>query len=231
MRRTEMMDDNVVDRTLNDGAHEAHEAHEEHGDGRGDGRVIEPDEIGPNEMGLDDIGLQALLEDEDPPKDDADYLKAEMEELRGQLASARADLYNYRQRVERDRAKTRKLIAEDKVIEFLPVLDNLDRALSVPESGTAKDVLVGVRMVQRQFLSVLEGFEVTAIPTEGCPFDLLAHEAIETEFVEDPAKDGAILCELLRGYRTPQRELRPAQVRVGKLKKNQEYEGQKSSEP
>ncbi|MDR1979239.1 MAG: nucleotide exchange factor GrpE [Synergistaceae bacterium] len=141
----------------------------------------------------------------------------EIESLKTQLAAARADLYNYRQRTERDRAKTRKLISEDKVAEFLPVLDNLDRALSVPEDGTAKDVLVGVRMVQRQFLSVLENSGVTVIPTEGCAFDPLQHEAIETEFVEDPDRNGMVLCELLRGYRTADRVLRPAQVRVGKL--------------
>ncbi|MDR2179912.1 MAG: nucleotide exchange factor GrpE [Synergistaceae bacterium] len=142
----------------------------------------------------------------------------ETESLKAQLAAARADLYNYRQRTERDRAKTRKLISEDKAAEFLPVLDNLDRALGVPESGTAKDVLVGVRMVQRQFLSVLENSGVTVIPTEGCPFDPLQHEAIETEFVEDPGRNGMILGELLRGYRTSDRVLRPAQVRVGKLR-------------
>ncbi|MDR1622416.1 MAG: nucleotide exchange factor GrpE, partial [Synergistaceae bacterium] len=97
-------------------------------------------------------------------------------------------------------------------------LDNLDRALGVPEDGTAKDVLVGVRMVQRQFLSVLENSGVTVIPTQGCAFDPLQHEAVETEFVEEPDRNGMVFCELLRGYRTPDRVLRPAQVRVGKLR-------------
>ena len=145
-------------------------------------------------------------------------LKLEIEGLKNELAAARADLYNFRQRTERDRIKNRKLIAEDKTAEFLPVLDNLDRALCVPEEGNAKDVLVGVRMVQRQFLSVLENSGVTVIPTEGCCFDPLLHDAVETEYVEDPRQEGAILCELLRGYRTQERVLRPAQVRVGKLR-------------
>ena len=152
--------------------------------------------------------------DEEALNEEAD----EVESLKTQLAAARADLYNYRQRTERDRAKTRKLISEDKAAEFLPVLDNLDRALSVPESGTAKDVLVGVRMVQRQFLSVLENSGVTVITAEGCAFDPLQHEAIETEFVDEPDRNGMILDELLRGYRTSDRVLRPAQVRVGKLR-------------
>jgi molecular chaperone GrpE len=153
---------------------------------------------------------------EKEPESEADLLKTEMEELRSQLAAARADLYNYRQRVERDRIKNRKLIVEDKILEFLPVLDNLDRALNVSEDGLAKDVLVGVRMVQRQFLSVLESSDVTAIPSEGCAFDPLLHEAVETEEVGDPDRNGMILLELLRGYRTSDRVLRPAQVRVAR---------------
>ena len=149
---------------------------------------------------------------------DADELESEIEKLRNELAAARADLYNYRQRTERERAKSRKLIAEDKMAEFLPVLDNLDRALAVPEGGSVKDILVGVRMVQRQFLSVLENSDVTVIPTEERPFDPLLHDAVETEFVEVPDQNGFVLFELMRGYRTPERVLRPAQVRVGRLK-------------
>lgn len=148
----------------------------------------------------------------------SEQLQTEVEKLKNELASVRADQFNYRQRMERERAKARKLIVEDKIGEFLPVLDNLDRALAVPEEGSARDVLLGVRMVQRQFLSVLENSEVTAIPTEEMPFDPQLHDAVETESVSDPAMDGMILSELLRGYKTPERVLRPSQVRVGKLK-------------
>lgn len=150
--------------------------------------------------------------------DEIEQLKNKNEELKVELATARADLYNYRQRVDRDRGKMRKLIVEDTAGEFLPVLDNLDRALSVSEDVSAKDVLMGIRMVQRQFLSVLENVDVMVIPTEGCPFDPALHDAVETEFVEDPALDGVVLQELLRGYKTSERVLRPSQVRVGKLK-------------
>ncbi|MDR2529211.1 MAG: nucleotide exchange factor GrpE [Synergistaceae bacterium] len=147
-----------------------------------------------------------------------DTVESELDSLKNQLATARADLYNYRQRVERERAKTRSLIAEEKAAEFLPVLDNLDRALLVPEEAAAKDVLAGVRMVRKQFLTVLENSGVTVIPTVGCAFDPSRHEAIETEFVEDTGQDGAVLGELLRGYQTPERVLRAAQVRVGRLR-------------
>ncbi len=170
------------------------------------------------DAGACDTETSSDIEPESERTDGVGKLRTEIESLKNELATARADLYNFRQRVERDRLKNRKLIAEDKVAEFLPVLDNLDRALCVPEEGSAKDILVGVRMVQRQFLSVLENSDVAVIPTEGRSFDPLLHDAVETEHVSDPAQDGVILCELLRGYRTPDRVLRAAQVRVGKLK-------------
>lgn len=150
------------------------------------------------------------------PESETEKLQAAVEELKNDLAAARAEHYNYRQRTERDRIKNRKFVAEEKICEFLPVLDNLDRALCVPDEGTAKDVLVGVRMVQRQFLSTLENAGVTVIPTEEGVFDPLLHEAVEIEPVEDPERDGKILAEILRGYKTPERVLRAAQVRVAK---------------
>ena len=153
---------------------------------------------------------------------EVERLQATIDELKNEVAAIRADQFNYRQRAEKERVKNRKLIAEEKVAEFLPLLDNLDRALCVPEEGSAKDVLVGVRMVQRQFLSVLENSGVSVIPAEGVAFDPMEHDAVETELVSDPELDGMVLQELLRGYKTPDRVLRPAQVRVGKLKNKDE---------
>ena len=137
-------------------------------------------------------------------------------ELERELAAARADFYNYRQRMARERQGLRRLGVEDTILSLIPVLDNLDRALSVPEDGSAKDVLVGVGMVQRQFLTILDELGVQVIPTRGELFDPSIHEAAGTEAVDDPEQDGRVLEELLRGYRTKERVLRVARVTVGR---------------
>lgn len=137
-------------------------------------------------------------------------------ELEGELAAARADFYNYRQRMAKERQQMRRLIVDDTIVALLPVLDNLDRALAVPEDGSAKDVLVGVGMVRRQFLATLEELGVKAIPAEGAVFDPALHEAVETVAVEEDGQDGVVLDELLRGYRSDERVLRAARVIVGK---------------
>ena len=143
-------------------------------------------------------------------------LRERVAELEGELAAARADFYNYRQRMAKERQQIRRLVTDDTISSLLPVLDNLDRALAVPEDGSAKDVLVGVGMVRRQFLSMLEELGVRVIPTEGAPFDPALHDAVETVPVEDPEQDGRILEELTRGYRTDERVLRASRVTVGK---------------
>ena len=143
-------------------------------------------------------------------------LRERVAELEGELAAARADFYNYRQRMAKERQQIRRLVTDDTISSLLPVLDNLDRALTVPEDGSAKDVLVGVGMVRRQFLSTLEELGVRVIPTEGAPFDPALHDAVETVPVEDPELDGRILEEVTRGYRTDERVLRASRVTVGK---------------
>ena len=151
-----------------------------------------------------------------PPPAEEGALGERVAELEGELAAARADFYNYRQRMAKERQQIRRLVTDDTITALLPVLDNLDRALTVPEDGSAKDVLVGVGMVRRQFLSTLEELGVRVIPTEGAPFDPALHDAVETVPVEDPEQDGRILEELTRGYRTDERVLRASRVTVGK---------------
>ncbi|MCL2147529.1 MAG: nucleotide exchange factor GrpE [Synergistaceae bacterium] len=148
-------------------------------------------------------------------------LQKEVSELQNKLALARAEIYNNRQRAEKEKTRLRTSVSDERVLDFIPVIDNLDRALNVPEDSTVSDVLRGVKMVHKQFLSVLQdiGVEVIAVNVnEGLSgFDPLLHDAVGTEEVTDPNLDGKIVQELLKGYRTRERVLRPSQVRVGKL--------------
>ena len=145
-------------------------------------------------------------------------LEEKIKELENDLAASRADFYNYRQRAIKERQEIRKRSAEDVIINILPVLDNLDRALEAASSEDSKSILKGVEMVQRQFISVLENLGVSVINSKGQAFDPTLHDATGTEEIEDPELDGKVTTERLKGYRTQERVLRPAQVLVGKLK-------------
>ena len=142
-------------------------------------------------------------------------LQAEITRLEHELAVARADFYNYRQRALKEKQENRRNAQDDVIMNFLPVLDNLDRALA-SNSDDTKNILTGVEMVQRQFLSTLESLGVNVIPAIGEKFDPALHEAAGTEEIKDPEQDGIITSELLRGYKTEKRVLRAARVMVGK---------------
>lgn len=146
---------------------------------------------------------------EPDPKD------AEIESLTQQLKATTADFYNYRQRTTKERLETRKRAQEDVIVAILPVLDNLDRALEAAVSEDTASIVKGVEMVQRQFVGVLEGLGVNIIKAEGEKFDPALHDAAGTEKVDDPELDGKVITERLKGYRTKERVLRPAQVTVG----------------
>lgn len=154
-------------------------------------------------------------------------------ELERELAAARADFYNYRQRVMREKNETRKRVQGDVIIALLPVLDNLDRALWAQDKilddnnydnekneenvKNAKNILTGVKMVQQQFLSVLNDLGVSVIKTEGEVFNHNLHEAAGTFLVDEPELDGVIMSEQLRGYKSGDKVLRAARVTVGKF--------------
>ncbi len=141
----------------------------------------------------------------------------EIKKLKEETARARADYFNLRTRMERDRESNAKLAAEQAVKDMLPIFENLERiaaAVSDPESGMAK----GMSMVIRQFSDGLCRLGLEFIPTEG-EFNPALHEAVSMEPVDDEAKDGHIIGAVSRGYKLAGRVLKAPQVRVGKYSK------------
>ncbi len=143
-------------------------------------------------------------------------LQEEASQYKDEAQRAKADFYNYRTRVEKDRSRDRVLAAEQAVDSLLPVLDNLDRTLlAVTDKESA--LFKGVAMVQRQFFGAMQALGLQVIDT-GCRFDPAVHEAMMVVDVTDEKEDGMVLEELHRGYKLGDKVLRAAQVRVGKKK-------------
>ena len=140
----------------------------------------------------------------------------EIASLKVQVKTVTADFFNYRQRTTKERNEIRKHATEDVIVSILPVLDNLDRALDAASSEDTASIIKGVDMVRRQFVGVLETLGVSIIKAEGEKFDPALHDAAGTENVEDDELDGKVIAERLKGYRTKDKVLRPAQVIVGK---------------
>jgi molecular chaperone GrpE len=118
---------------------------------------------------------------------------------------------------------------EEMVKSLLPVLDALDAAfdtgrrqvLSLPMPATTRKAMIawldGVRLARLRMLDILRAYNVTPIPTVGEVFDPHRHVAVATS-VSGQVADGTIVGEDRRGYATPAKVLRFAEVVVARSK-------------
>ena len=150
-----------------------------------------------------------------------DRLESELEEARREAAAnletaqrVHAEFDNYRKRVARDREDAERRAGQRVVLEMLPALDNLERALlHAVETGDGPELAGGVRMVLNQLLDVLAKEGVEPIDPAGEPFDPHAHQAVGQE-ENTGVPEGTVLDVYLRGYRMHGRVIRPAMVIV-----------------
>ncbi|MCL4495734.1 MAG: nucleotide exchange factor GrpE [Firmicutes bacterium] len=130
-----------------------------------------------------------------------------------QLVRLQADFDNFRRRVDREREELRGYVTGAILGEFLPVYDNLERALKyMPDTGEAKAWRMGVEMTLKGFNEVLNKFGVTPIPSVGTAFDPRVHEAVQR--VDSDHPEGIIVEELLKGFQWKDRVLRASMVKV-----------------
>jgi molecular chaperone GrpE len=124
-----------------------------------------------------------------------------------------AEFDNVRKRSAREREEYIRDAHESLLRDFLPVLDNLDRAMQAVRSEPATSLTTGVELIQRELLRVLEKYGVTPFSSVGQPFDPERHEAIARVPSAD-LPDMSVAAETARGYLLHGRVLRPAMVTV-----------------
>src|SRR5205814_3892249 len=98
--------------------------------------------------------------------------------------------------------------------DFLPVADNLERALDHAEEHDLRQVIEGVKLVQKLLESTLARHGVTGFSALGQPFDPNVHEALMQQESDAPA--GTVVSEMSRGYKLNERLVRPAAVVVAR---------------
>lgn len=134
------------------------------------------------------------------------------EEWKARAYRATADLENTRKRNAREKEDLRKFAIEGLLKEILPVIDNLERAIG--HAGDSEDPLAqGVRMVLKQFTTVVENQGVTPFEAQGEAFDPMVHEAM-TQVETDEVPPGHVFQVFQRGWMIHDRLLRPAMVVV-----------------
>lgn len=150
----------------------------------------------------------------------------ELEGLREKFLRAAADFENAKKRNERDKEEFIKFSQERIMRELLPVLDNLERAISHTEAASAaavseekgaprpnlKSFVSGVQLVQKQLLDILKRHGLKRLETAGKKYDPHFHEVVA--HVAGEGEEDHIIDELEPGYLLHDRLLRAAKVRV-----------------
>jgi len=152
---------------------------------------------------------------------------AELEQLRGELAAARARVNElarglqdsarereaFQQRLARESERLREVERGEFALPVIEAVDALDLSLKADDGSP---LARGVRLIRDDLLAKLAARGIERLQLEGSPFDPQKAEAVDTELVTDADQDGSVLAEVRAGYALGGRVVRPARVRVGR---------------
>lgn len=180
---------------------------------------LEEDEDEDNEV-EEEIQVEEALEDDSIPLEEKlELVKAAWETSEAKAAEyldgwqrSKAEFANYMKRVNRDREQYNKDAVGRVVKNYLPVLDDLERALKdLPANGNLETWVNGIELIRRKMVTTLENDGIIPMVVEGEMFDPLLHEAVAQIESEDH-ESGQIVDVIQTGYKIGERVLRPARV-------------------
>ena len=146
-------------------------------------------------------------------QEEADPKDEQIAQLKDQLLRTMAEFDNYRKRTAKERMELEPEITAKNLKEFLPVIDNIERALAAECSD--ENYKKGIEMIYESFTSALVNLGVEAIGTEGEQFNPAYHQAVQQ--VEDDSKEeGTIASVFQKSYKIGEKVLRFAIVAVVK---------------
>ena len=145
--------------------------------------------------------------------DPVKVLESKVEELEKEKQYSTAEMVNLRQRYARDRNTLLKYSSMSLATKILPVLDNLEKAISIENSESEK-FLEGVNMTLNKLKAVLENEGVEKIEALDKVFNPSFMEAIAVIPVPDGKERGTVVEIIEHGYMFHERVLRPVKVIV-----------------
>ena len=147
-------------------------------------------------------------------ENEKEALLAKLSVAIGQQQRLQQDFDNFRTRTRAEQAEAKDKMTAEVAKEFLPVVDNCERALSHLEKDTAGAAYIeGFALLHKQLLKVLADLGVEEIAAEGATFDPHIHEAV----MQVPSADlpeETVAAVLQKGYKLKEIVLRPAKVQV-----------------
>ncbi len=136
-------------------------------------------------------------------------------ELNDKYLRLAAEYDNYKRRTAQEKIQIYTNSVAEVIEKILPFVDNMARATAVEvTSDDAKQLLEGIRLVERQFLETLTNIGVEEIKAEGEKFDPNLHNAVM--HVDDESIEGEeiVVEEFIKGYKYKDKVIRHSTVKV-----------------
>ena len=138
-----------------------------------------------------------------------------IEELQDKYLRLSAEFDNFRKRTNKEKAEIIKNRAEKTILAILPILDDMERAISnMHKSNDADALREGVELINNKFLKTLSKEGLSKIETENADFNTDYHEAIAMLPAADEQQKGKIIDCVQTGYLLNDKVIRHAKVAV-----------------
>ncbi len=142
---------------------------------------------------------------------DVQKLQEDLDNTTDRLKRLMAEFDNYKKRASKERDQLYNSLVADIMMAFLPVMDNLEKAINTNTGD--EGYKQGMELVAKQFKEVLKSFGLEEIKTEGEIFNPILHEAVSS--VKDDTKESQeIIEEFRKGYKMGDKVIRHAMVVV-----------------
>ncbi len=137
--------------------------------------------------------------------------KQELDEITDRLKRIMAEFENFKKRSSKERENLYNSLVSDIVASFLPVQDNLEKAISIKTED--ENLKQGIELVVKQIKDIFQKFGVEEIETVGKPFDPEVHEAVSS-VQDDTLGEKIVKEEYRKGYKIGNKVIRHAMVVV-----------------
>ena len=155
------------------------------------------------------------VEGEKPEPEAATELESVLAEWQDKYLRLQAEFDNYRKRTLKEKMSLIESGGEEVIKSLLPVIDDVDRALTAMEkSNDIEAIRNGVKLIAQKFSELLRQKGVVEIATADQPFDVDEHEAV-ARFPSDDDKKGKVIDVVQKGYKMGDKVIRYAKVVVG----------------
>lgn len=179
------------------------------------------EEIEVSETMTDEQTQVAEEEQNETPETPIDKLKNELETLRAESQTnlegwqrSRAEFTNYKRRTQQQLADSKQNGALTALGKILPAIDDLERALdNVPDDLKEHSWTSGTALILKNIQKILDEYDIEVLDPVGEEFDPMMHEAIGMDDSSD-YESGIVTTTLQKGYKSGDKILRPAMVRV-----------------